>query len=71
MAETNKSSRKQFASFLTVFAVGYIAQLGVLMLLFEQISLPNMHSQILAWCTYVAISFVGNKYFTFHGDTHE
>lgn len=70
-SHSSKSSQKQFSSFLIVFAVGYVAQLVVLMLLVEQIALPNMPSQIISWCAYVVLSFVGNKYFTFHGDQHE
>lgn len=69
--KTSKTLKKQFSSFLIVFGMGYIAQLLLLLLLVERIHLPNMPSQIIAWGLYVAVSFAGNKYFTFHGDKHE
>ena len=62
---------RQFITFMVVFAVGYAAQLGVLMLLVEQMHTPNIPAQIMAWVVYVAISFAGHKYFTFHGGRHE
>ena len=61
---------RQFISFLGVFATGYALQLGILMLLVEQMHIPNMPAQIAAWLAYVAISFAGNKYFTFEGTSH-
>lgn len=68
---STRALHRQFASFLIVFAAGYIAQLGVLVLLVEHMRIPNMPAQIMAWIAYVAISFTGNKYFTFHGGRHE
>lgn len=65
------SVSRQFISFLFIFALGYGVQLGVLMLLVEQMAVANMPAQMMAWVTYVAISFAGNKYFTFHGGKHE
>lgn len=65
--QSDAAFKKQFSSFLIVFGVGYAAQLLFLMLLVENMHLPNMPSQIIAWALYVAISFAGNKYFTFHG----
>ena len=69
--QTDKTLKKQFSSFLIVFVLGYAAQLLLLMLLVERLHLPNMPSQIIAWGLYVAVSFAGNKFFTFHGDKHE
>lgn len=61
----------QFAIFLSVFAVGYAVQLEALMLLVERIHIPDFAAQIMAWAVYVAVSFAGHKYFTFHGGRHE
>ncbi len=65
------ASARQFATFLIVFAIGYAVQLVALMLLVEHIHIPNIPAQVMAWGVYVAISFAGHKYFTFHGDRHE
>lgn len=62
---------QQFISFLIVFAVGYSVQLGVLMVLVEHLYIINMIAQIMAWLVYVAVSFTGNKYFTFKGTFKE
>lgn len=71
-AQTGGSpAARQFITFLIVFAVGYAAQLGALMLLVEKLHIPNIPAQIAAWIVYVAVSFAGHKYFTFHGDRHE
>ncbi len=67
----DRAPARQFMTFLIVFAIGYAAQLGVLMLLVEQIHIPNIPAQITSWVVYVAISFAGHKYFTFHGGRHE
>lgn len=66
--QNDASLKRQFSSFLVVFAAGYIAQLLLLMILVERLHFPNMLSQIIAWGLYVAISFAGNKFFTFHGE---
>lgn len=68
---SQKPTARQVLSFLVIFSLGYAAQLGLLLLLVEMIRLPNAFSQIIAWFLYVAVSFTGNKYFTFNGDKHE
>lgn len=65
------AAARQFITFLIVFAIGYAAQLGALILMVEQIHIPNIPAQIMAWIAYVMISFAGHKYFTFHGGKHE
>ncbi len=69
--EQGKPVKAQALSFLIIFAIGYAAQLGLLVLLVEKMHLANMPAQIIAWCLYVGISFTGNKFFTFDGDKHE
>ena len=67
----DKSVKAQLLLFMTIFAIGYIAQLGLLVLLVEKIHLDNVPSQIIAWCFYVGVSFTGHKFFTFDGGKHE
>lgn len=58
---------RQFVRFLSVFAIGYSAQLFVLMALVQTGRMDNMPAQITAWIVYILISFAGNKFFTFAG----
>ncbi len=60
-----QAARWQFVKFLVVFGVGYLAQLGALMILVEGLGAANIPAQITAWLFYVAVSFTGNKLFTF------
>lgn len=55
----------QFLKFLAVFGAGYLAQLCALLILVEILFIGNITAQIAAWVFYVAISFLGNKLFTF------
>lgn len=55
----------QMAVFLLVFGIAYAAQLGLLVILVENMHLANMPSQVLAWVFYVGASFIGHKFMTF------
>lgn len=69
--KSTRSVKNQALIFVIIFMIGYLSQLGLLMILVESIKLPNMPSQIMAWALYVALSFTGNKFFTFDGAKHE
>jgi len=56
--------RKQIAPFLGVFAVGYMIQLGVLIMLHKS-GMVDFLSQVIALGVYVVVSFIGHKYLTF------
>lgn len=55
---------KQIGPFLGVFAVGYIIQLGVLIMLHKS-GMTDFLSQVIALGVYVVVSFIGHKYLTF------
>ena len=65
---TFKSSGKygrESIRFLTVFALSYLSQLILLVLLKERLVIPADYAQIIAMIFYTAINFFTNKFFTF------
>lgn len=56
---------RQISAFLATSAIAYILQLGSLILLIEIMHIPHMIAQVVSMGLYIAISFIGNKFFTF------
>lgn len=59
------SPHAEIARFAVIFAVAYLANLGVLMLLIRVWNLHEGLSQIVAGVVYFALSFALNKYYVF------
>jgi putative flippase GtrA len=64
-AQSGSGLSQQAKSFLIVFAVGYAAQLLLLLLLVDVLGWNDALSQILAVGFYTIISFIGNRQITF------
>jgi putative flippase GtrA len=60
---------KQALSFLIIFGVGYVTQLGCLVVMTKFWGWPSFVSQVVACGIYVVISFTGNRFGTFAGKT--
>lgn len=63
--ESKQKHRIEMLRFLLVFAIAYVANLVVLIILIHKIGLHEGVSQILAGAIYVAVSFIMNKYYVF------
>jgi putative flippase GtrA len=64
-AQSGSGLSHQAKSFLIVFAIGYVAQLLLLLLLVDVFGWHEALSQILAVGLYTIISFIGNRQITF------
>ncbi len=58
-------SRAEFLSFAGIFAVAYLVQLGVLILMVQWLGIPQMAAQILAIGIYTVLNYLGNRMITF------
>jgi putative flippase GtrA len=62
----SKQSRcSEIIRFLSVFAVAYVTNFAVLLILIHKINMHKGVSQILAGGFYIVVSFIMNKYYVF------
>ena len=59
------NSASKFLKFILVFGIAYLANLAVLLILVNKISLNVYFSQMLAGITYVTIGYCCNRFFVF------
>jgi len=57
--------KKEFLKFLIAFAICYLIQLGVVLLLEKYTGLKEAYNVLIGMAVYTALNFLVNKYFTF------